>query len=540
MSTTTKPATTVAAPKTAAAPKRDGQQSSAAGGAPRKDNRRSNGANTTSTTTTSTTGKDQTGEKKVYPVDPIMEAHRKKIDDAIEMQNKLVDKRAQLTEKMRANRAIIESLTKDTEGRTDDTKSQKDRKDLLKKKAEEERAELSNLIEQQRSRRDTTDALVKDLPIRINKKDENMTLEQAMIMMEKTAQDIEKEIEAETNVNAQKSLIKKQTQLSSQKKQLIEFFTQRESLSNFDTLIVAQKSKIAETKKELDQVIAKLNENHNLKTNSPSAEQRTKLREENNTLKKEHDEVHDKIQAISAQIKADKKAKDDYHKEREVQRAEEKKKRDEEWIAEKKRRDEEWAAEKKRREEAQKEREEKRRLEELSQDPYENDVADCEALVAYLNAIKPKPVVEKVATAQAVIDIEGYAPLAKKEDKRASRLEKKKVVAPKPLPEIIKHPLKVITDFERLSLALPNKYVDIDQSIVQINAKKEHYKQLSKQVMESRLKAQQDAIAAAANAATSSTSSTSEETTTTSTSSTATTSEQSETTTTAAVEEVQG
>ncbi|EFA76067.1 hypothetical protein PPL_10646 [Heterostelium album PN500] len=502
--------------------------SAAAGGAPKKDRapkKENNRENNKTTTTTSTGGvaaggnkQSNGGEKKDYPVDPKLVAFENRINEMFEQRTTLIKKKEEIIKSLKDKRQAVKTLYDASGSKSSEKKELQDKKSEMLKQRTEMINTLKKMIEEQKVRRDGVDAQSKDLPFRINAR---TTLEDAILSIEKAAQEIEKEIEAERNPNVQRNLIKKQSGFNAQRRSITEFFATRETIAQFDTAITNHKSKIDPLTKEIDDLEAKIKEIKD--TASPNSDKIKILKDEINSMDAKVKELQVQIDAVQPKIDAEKIARTTYKEEAKKLRKEQQEKKRAEYLEN----------ERKRTEERQK-REEEQRQEELRKVPYEQEMYKCDNLVTYLESLKPKTVAEKVTATQAVntADLDGMVALAPKTQKSrggAKDDKKKKDAAPKPLPEVIRHPMSVFSDFELISMAPPSKYADIDESIVQLRSKKEHYKTLSAQVMEQRQKAQQEAAEAKPTTTTTTTTAATEESTTTTTA--AATESKSETTT---------
>jgi len=145
---------------------------------------------------------------------------------------------------------------------------------------------------------------------------------------------------------------------------------------------------------------------------------------------------------------------------------------------ERQRRDQEWAG-------VQAARDEKRRLEEEERDkqiPYEGEIELCEVLIKHLEGLLPKQK-EEVAPAPAKVTIEGEdISILKRDDTDDGATGKKKYQKkqkPSKASQELRHNLDVYKQFESVSLTPPTKVSDVEASVNELKAKKEHYSKLS-------------------------------------------------------------
>ncbi|KAF2077478.1 hypothetical protein CYY_001251 [Polysphondylium violaceum] len=438
-----------------------------------KENNKSNNNNKKTTTTTTTTGNNTNTntnkDGKQYPADKIVDAHQKKIDDYREEINTLKAKLDKLKGEFQAKRDEKEGIKKSLDAVFEGIKSKN--AGTKKEEVKKQRQILKDLQNAQTPRKAALLDFEKEFTFKINKQ----PMDKIILEIENTNKALEKQIEDEQSILNQRNLLKKQSQNNAQKRKVEEYFEKRETYEQFEIQIVNQKRVVETLSAEIKENEVPREETDNT-VNQLKAQRKT-IEDSIAAMDADFKQAKEKIAEINKLIDEEKEKKAAYIKERNEKRVEERKAKDEE----RKKRDAE-------RVEKKKLDEEKRRQEELSKVAYEEEMNNCDSLSSYLEAIKPKETKQEAPRELINKDLEGFEVL-KKEPIGKAREKKKAVAAPKPLPDVIRHSLEIFSNFEKLSMAPPTKYADIEESLNQIKAKKEHYKKISAQIMEERAKA---------------------------------------------------
>lgn len=265
---------------------------------------------------------------------------------------------------------------------------------------------------------------------------------------------------------------------------------------------VAIQEKIALDSKNIADLEAELEKTKD--SSQVAFEERKQIKSELDALDALIDESREKGEKILAgrpEIQANlKKARDALNVEKEALAAYRDKKREEERERREKQREQQ-KAERAERDAKRKARDEERKKVEDLKVPYEDELYHCEVLSKYLEALlpqKPKETASPTATASSVP--EGVTVLKKeKEEEFSSKKDNKKQNKVK-VTQDLKHNVEVFLQFETLSLTPPSKLADVEASISELKAKREHYQKLSATALKEREEKAAAAAAAAAQA----------------------------------------
>ncbi|EGG17800.1 hypothetical protein DFA_08800 [Cavenderia fasciculata] len=416
--------------------------------------------------------------KKTFANDKVGEGINLSIEKAIEEQKALRAKRQECLNKMASNKERNTTIKKEIDpARQEFDKAVAERK-AMKSTLLVEDEHLKRLIEEQKERRESLNNIAKDLPIKLKK--DNPTFD-PFVQIERNIAEIEKRIENEKSIQAQRVLLNEISELQQSKRRIQHHTEQQKQLGTHDEQITAQKSKVHAMRSEF-QKLQKVAETKK-QAEDPLYDEQKKIINENNSIFAQIKELANQIAEKSKFIDAEKARFKVHIEERRVKEQEERKKRLEEKAA------------------YIKAQEEKARQRELAKIPYEEELYICDGLVAYLNTIKPKPVAaateEKPVAAATEVE-EGFQALqpkqAKKDNKRSGG-RSASVAAPKkdskpaaPVSDTIRHPMNIFISFDKLSLTPPEKYTQVDDLIAQVVIKKDHFSALSKQKLEERRK----------------------------------------------------
>eukprot|EP01113_Clastostelium_recurvatum_P043626 TRINITY_DN724_c0_g1_i3.p1 TRINITY_DN724_c0_g1~~TRINITY_DN724_c0_g1_i3.p1 ORF type:complete len:581 (-),score=272.69 TRINITY_DN724_c0_g1_i3:29-1771(-) len=433
--------------------------------------------------------------------------------------------RAQIEDCKTKKQRINEDLDRKSELRKSEISSQqpilKELKDqnakmtALKESQGAVRAQIKEAIRQKSLKQEEIKKTRDTLPKVKEGKDIDETLANLDVMI----RDVERRLSARSySLHEEKALIKEIETLQVAKKVYKDFNTKRASLKDDDDKIKELGAKLDASNKEFDELRAKINEQRDeLKGSS------TKISGSSSdapALYKKRTELTEEIDRLRVEENNEWKAL------REVQQKnrEENQKR---WEADKAAREKERAD----REAERAKKYEDRKARELLEVPFEQEMANCDGLLKYLNPLAqkarsaqeasaasspaavaasssssstPAPAPEKSTAApeKSAAAPEGYTLITKKDDdddstplsKRNKQKQTQTTAAKKPartikLTEEIKHGMDLFMLFDALSLIPPASFGDVDKSVTDIKAKKENYQKMSQAKIKERAEA---------------------------------------------------
>eukprot|EP01113_Clastostelium_recurvatum_P043625 TRINITY_DN724_c0_g1_i2.p1 TRINITY_DN724_c0_g1~~TRINITY_DN724_c0_g1_i2.p1 ORF type:complete len:569 (-),score=259.26 TRINITY_DN724_c0_g1_i2:56-1762(-) len=426
--------------------------------------------------------------------------------------------RAQIEDCKTKKQRINEDLDRKSELRKSEISSQqpilKELKDqnakmtALKESQGAVRAQIKEAIRQKSLKQEEIKKTRDTLPKVKEGKDIDETLANLDVMI----RDVERRLSARSySLHEEKALIKEIETLQVAKKVYKDFNTKRASLKDDDDKIKELGAKLDASNKEFDELRAKINEQRDELKGSSSKISGSSS--DAPALYKKRTELTEEIDRLRVEENNEWKAL------REVQQKnrEENQKR---WEADKAAREKERAD----REAERAKKYEDRKARELLEVPFEQEMANCDGLLKYLNPLAqkarsaqeasaasspaavaasssssstPAPAPEKSTAAP-----EGYSLVAKKDDdddstplsKRNKQKQTQTTAAKKPartikLTEEIKHGMDLFMLFDALSLIPPASFGDVDKSVTDIKAKKENYQKMSQAKIKERAEA---------------------------------------------------
>ncbi|KAK5576306.1 hypothetical protein RB653_007447 [Dictyostelium firmibasis] len=415
---------------------------------------------------------DKQQQDNKFPPDPIYDGHQKKMNDLrneiAEINNILENLKKDMVELKKKHNGYKESIEKIYEGNKNRSV------DPIKSQVIEARNTLKTMMASQDEKKKALISLEELLPIKINK---SATKEDTIASIEEKIRDLDEQVENETNPNQQRALLKKSSQANAGKRHVTEYFSQKDQFEELKKSVTKQKEIVNELSAQI-------------KPEEPREKQESALKElkqQRKEIETEIKENNDKFVASRSRIEEIKK---DIDAEKALQDAHVVKRKEQRKI-EQEQRKQEFEQRKLELLEKKKAEEERRIQEDLLKVPYEKEMNNCDSLISYLKAITPKETTNETSTLDRNIgEIEEGFVLVKKEKVSKNRENPKKKALqqqPKAQPDIIRHPLEIFSDFEKLSLAPPTKYSDIPECHEQIKSKKDHYSKLSATQMEERL-----------------------------------------------------
>jgi uncharacterized coiled-coil DUF342 family protein len=130
---------------------------------------------------------------------------------------------------------------------------------------------------------------------------------------------------------------------------------------------------------------------------------------------------------------------------------------------------------------------------ELQKIPYQEEMDLCDHLIAYLQSLVPATKAEDddAASNGSAPVPEGFTALKREDDSLPASARRKDKAKNKKKPAVkasqdLKHVVDVFLYFEQLSLIPPSRVADVDNSIAEVRAKKEHYQKLSTATIQDR------------------------------------------------------
>jgi len=131
--------------------------------------------------------------------------------------------------------------------------------------------------------------------------------------------------------------------------------------------------------------------------------------------------------------------------------------------------------------EKKRERDAEREKVELLLIPYEQEIDLCTHLTQYLESLLPPKPKEDIPASKALPEGADDVTFLKKDEDEGELGGKKKFKKQKPVKvtQDLKHNVEVFLHFETLSITPPSKLVDVEASINELKAKKEHFSKLS-------------------------------------------------------------
>eukprot|EP01132_Coremiostelium_polycephalum_P010321 gene10321-12666_t len=467
----------------------------------KKDNNKPSKETTTTTTTTTNNNNNNNGKRNFNDKnnnnnnnkptqqreDKEYDAIQLKIDNYNEDIKKIKIEKDVLREQLAKARGERSEFSKTIGDLINDQKSSSQARKPLIDQLKAARAVLKQLQDEREAKKVALEQMKLEITnVKINSKS---TIEGTILTYETKIKEVEKQVEEETNVVAQRSLIKKQSLLNKEKQKIIEVFNHQTIYESYKKKVSDQNELIKELSKKLDDATPDSNSANTAISGAKT--QRTDVESKISQMSAQFEVLKNKIKDIHELIEQEKKRKAEYLEQRAIKRKEQQAKAAEERKEREKKRKEE-----------QKLLEEKRELEELQKVPYEEQMDICDSLLIYLEVITPKEAKEATVTTRAVAekDSDEYEVYQKEPMNKGRGNTKKSTQTPK-VPaqtDVIKHPLETFTKFEKISMAPPHKFADIPTCATQLKAKKDHYKNLSdKEIVVRKAKLEESLKAAA-------------------------------------------
>jgi len=287
------------------------------------------------------------------------------------------------------------------------------------------------------------------------------------------------------SLSDEKKLVMKISALNQTKKSYREYKAARDNIKQDDSLIKQLESDLTKLNAQIDEICVQRDAKRHVLdgSNSQISEARSGVPD----VLKKRDELRQQVKTHQEGINTLRKELNELRQKR--------------YHEQKAKQQEQRERDRERRKEIQEQRQqrenERQKLEE-QKPPYQDQLALCDIAIGYLQTLVPKNTpakeeTEKQVPAVAQITNSSNAPigtpLVRDEDpvpmqKKNKKQKAKDVKATQDL----KHSVDVFLYFEELSLVPPSKVADVEKSLSEVKAKKEHYTKLA----EAKLKARQE------------------------------------------------